>query len=116
MARFYGMIGYGRTEETSPGIYTESIEERPYYGEVVKNYRRWEAGERLNDNFDISNTFSILADDFAYTHLAEMRYVNYLGSKWKIKSVSVERPRLVLEIGGVYHEESPGSSDSVGED
>lgn len=116
MARFYGMIGYGITEETSPGIYTESNMERPYYGEIIKNYRRWEAGERLNDNFDISNTFSILADEFAYSHIYAMRYVNYLGTNWKIKSVSIERPRLVLEIGGVYNEESPGSSTCVGED
>lgn len=113
MARFFGMIGFGFTEETSPGVYTERIVENPYYGDVVKNYRRWEQGERLNDNLNITNTFSILADEFAYENLYAMRYVVYMGSKWKIKSVSIERPRIVLEIGGVYNGESTGTSTDL---
>lgn len=116
MAKFFGMIGYGITEETSPGVYTECLCERPYYGDIVKDHRRWESGERLNDNLNISNTISIVADEFAYANIYVMRYVEFLGSKWKINSVSVERPRLVLEIGGVYHEESPGTSGGFNKD
>lgn len=106
MARFCGMIGYGITEETSPGVYELQSVERLYYGDVTRNNRNWEKGEGLNDDFNVSNLISILADEFAYAHLYAMRYVEYLGTKWKIKSIDVERPRLVLSIGGVYNEVS----------
>lgn len=105
MARFCGMIGYGITEETSPGVYTPQLVERMYYGDVTRNNRNWEQGEGLNDDFNVSNLISIVADQFAYANLYAMRYIEYLGTKWKIKSVDVERPRLILTIGGVYHGE-----------
>lgn len=105
MARFCGMIGYGITEETSPGVYEPRTVERMYYGDVTRNNRNWENGEGLNDDFNISNVFSIVADQFAYANLYAMKYVEYLGTKWKIKSVDVERPRLILTVGGVYNGE-----------
>lgn len=105
MAKFFGMIGYGITEETSPGVYTPCLVERPYYGDVVRDNRNWEKGESLNDDFNISNSISIVADEFAYANLYVMKYVEFLGTKWKIKSVDIQRPRLILSIGGVYNGE-----------
>ena len=33
MAKFYGIIGYAITEEIKPGVWTERIIERMYYGD-----------------------------------------------------------------------------------
>ena len=35
-----------------------------------------------------------------------MRYVEFLGVKWKIESVEVQYPRLILSIGGEWHEQT----------
>jgi hypothetical protein len=103
MARFYGLIGYAETKETSPGVWTEVITERNYYGDVIKNSRRLQAGENLNDDLTVNNQISIVADPFAYQNFHTMRYIKWMGASWKITTVDVQRPRLILSIGGVYN-------------
>ena len=105
MPRFYGMIGYAISEETAPGVWEDHIVERPYYGELVRNVRRFENKSQLNDNVRISNNFSIIADEYAYANFHTIRYITYNGTKWKVESVDASQPpRLVLEAGEVYNE------------
>lgn len=105
MAKFYGTVGYAVTGETVDGVWKENpIMERPYYGDVVRNYKRAQSGGNLNDDVSLSNEISIVADPFAYQHCYAIRYVDYMGVRWKVESVEVERPRLILSLGGVYNE------------
>lgn len=103
MAKWCGIIGYAVTNETSPGVWTEDITERLYYGDVVRNIRRLQTTEHVNDDINVSNEFSILADPFAFDNFHSMRYIEFMGTKWKITSVDVQYPRLVLTVGGVYN-------------
>jgi hypothetical protein len=64
---------------------------------------QWQAGENLNDNMNINNRISILADPFAYQNFHTIKYINWMGAKWKVGSVEVQSPRLILAIGGVYN-------------
>ncbi len=104
MARFYGNVGYAKSEETAPGVWEDSITVRPYYGDVIRNTRRWENGEGVNDNLTINNQISIVADAYAYQNFHAIKYVEWMGSKWKVSSADVERPRIILNVGGVYYE------------
>lgn len=104
MAKFYGIVGYAEQVETVPGVYSEEITERPYYGDLIRNTRRYESASQLNDNLNIANEISIIADPFAYQNFHAMRYVEFMGAKWKITTVEVQYPRLILTIGGVYNE------------
>ena len=103
MARFHGVIGYGVSVETYPGVWEESVDERFYTGDVIRNARRLETGEKVNDDITVNNSISIVADAYANNHFFAMRYVEWMGVKWKIANVEVQRPRLILTIGGVYH-------------
>ena len=103
MAKFYGTIGYGKTVETEPGMWEEQKIERQYSGELVKNTRRLESSGGVNDNINISNEVSIVADPYAYENFHAMRYIKFMGAKWKISNVEVRYPRLILTIGGVYN-------------
>lgn len=104
MAKFCGIIGYAITEETEPGIYEEIIVENEYYGDVIRNSRRLQQAGKVNDNINVSNQISIIADPFANHNFHAMRYVTFMGSKWKITDVEVQYPRLILTIGGLYNE------------
>lgn len=104
MSKFYGKIGYGVTEETRPGVHEEQITERSYYGDLIRNTRRLESSGNLNDNVNIANEISIVADQFAYGNFHSMRYVEFMNAKWKVSSVTVQPPRLILTIGGLYNE------------
>lgn len=107
MAKYYGMIGFGETKEVDPenrpGVYAEVVEERPYYGDILSNSRRYERGDGLNDDLNVRNEFSILADPFALENFVHMRYLTWLGARWKITDVKVEFPRMTLSVGGVYN-------------
>ena len=101
--RFYGLIGYVMSVETSPGVWEEQTTERAYGGDVTRRSTRWQGGDKVNDNFDINNVISIVADPYALEHFGNMRYVYWMNSKWKISSVEIQYPRLNITIGGVYN-------------
>ena len=46
---------------------------------------------------------SVIADAYVNKNIQSIRYVEFMGAKWKVKSISVHRPRLELTIGGVYN-------------
>lgn len=103
MAKFAGKIGFAVQQETDPGVWTEDIQERQYYGDVIRNIRRLQTSGNLNDDIEISNRLSIIADPYAYENFHGMRYVIFMGSKWKVSEVEVEYPRLILSLGGLYN-------------
>lgn len=103
MAKFSGKIGFAVIEETKPGVWTERMVEHRYYGDLMRNTRRLQSSGNLNDNVIISNQISIVADPFAKENFHAMRYVELYGAKWKITSVEVQYPRLILELGDVYN-------------
>lgn len=105
MARFYGRVGFVLGSiETTPGKWVENKSERYYYGDVMKRRLNWEKGESINDSIKIGNQFSILADEYAESHMYAMKWIEWKGIKWKITSVEIERPRMILTIGDVYKE------------
>lgn len=104
MARFYGVIGYAESVETKPGVWMDKITERNYFGEVLKDSGGWStSSDSTNDNLTINNQISIIADPFAYQNARFMKYVVFMGAKWKIKNIEVKQPRLILTIGGLYN-------------
>jgi hypothetical protein len=103
MAKWHGAIGYAEMVETVPGVWKEQIVERLYFGELVRNTRRLQASDQLNDNINVANEISIVSDPFAFENFHSMRYVEFMGAKWKVSNVEVQYPRLILTVGGVYN-------------
>ena len=103
MAKFYGNIGFAETVETEPGVWVEETTVRPYYGDLVRNTRRLENSGGVNDNVNISNDISIIADPYANHNFHSIRYIEFMGAKWKVSNIEVQHPRLILTIGGVYN-------------
>jgi hypothetical protein len=102
MAKFYGAIGYATTEKTSPGVHKVVITERYYFGDVVKNNRRLQSSEYVNDDVTVSNLISIVADPYAIQNFHAIRYAEFMGAKWKVTTVEEQFPRLLLTLGGLY--------------
>lgn len=103
MAKFYGPIGYAESVETKPGVWTSQIVERMYAGDLMRNFKNAQSSDTLNDDINIANEISIVADPYAYNNFHSMKYVEFMGTKWKIKSVEPKYPRLILAVGGVYN-------------
>lgn len=105
MAKWFGKIGFADTQETQPGIWQATITEREYYGDTVRNVRKLDNQQKVNDDISVAADISIVADPFAYNNFHTMKYVEYMGSKWKVSSVDVQYPRLILSLGGLYNGE-----------
>ena len=103
MARWSGKVGFAETVKVSPGVYEDRITERTYFGDVYRNSRRLQSSNNLNDDITVNNEVSIVADPYANENFHAIRYVEFMGTKWKINNVDVQRPRLVLTLGEVYN-------------
>lgn len=105
MAKWYGVVGYIITTETSPGVWTPKEVEKEYSGEYTRNHTRWNSNQTLNDDITLQSEISFVCDPYALQNFRHIRYVTYMETKWKVTSVDVQYPRLVLSIGGVYNGE-----------
>jgi hypothetical protein len=103
MAKFFGEIGYAESVESAPGVWIDEITEVSYLGDVVRNTRQLQDGQKVNDDISVQNSISIVADAYAYEHIFAMRYIRWLGGLWTVTTVEVQAPRLLLRLGGVYN-------------
>ena len=104
MSKCSGKIGYVRSEESQPGVWEEIPEEKPYTGDLIKDNRRFSNNTTtVNEDLSISNNISIVSNKFMLDNLAFMKYITFMNSKWKINSVDISYPRIVITLGGLYH-------------
>jgi hypothetical protein len=119
MAKFHGMIGYSESVEqkittgidpdtqepieVGNGVWLDEITEREYFGDILRETKQWTNSGQVNDNLVINNRISIVADDFANSNFSAMKYVIWAGVYWKISNIEIQRPRLILSLGGVYN-------------
>ena len=105
MARFAGKIGFAHTVESKdePGSWADEIVEKTYYGDINRRTFRNKSANSINDNLTISSEVSVVADLFASDNYHLVRYVEYRGVKWKVSSVDLQPPRLILTLEDVYN-------------
>lgn len=103
MAKWFGKVGFSELAETVPGVWENQITEREYFGDVIRNTRRLQTSDKVNDDISVSNEISIVADPFAYQNFHSIRYIEFMGTKWKISNVDVQYPRLNLSLGEVWN-------------
>lgn len=101
--KFYGKVVYAILEEVVPGKWKERLVEKTCRGDVTRVSRKLQSADKVNDDIRINNEIRVLADAFAYQNFQSIRYIEWMGTKWKVEGVTVDRPRLVLQIGGVYN-------------
>ena len=105
MAKFAGKVGFasGQTEsEDRPGIVEEQYEEHLMRGDVIRASKTEEESSSKYDTLRLNNRISVIADKYAYTNFMGIRYVWYMGGKWKVTEAEVQRPRIILTLGGVW--------------
>lgn len=114
--KYCGMIGFAETKKMGVDDWDAITVERKYYGDITKNYKRSVQSEGINNNIDIQNIFSIVADAFAYENSGYIRYLTWMGTRWEVKGVEIQRPRLILTVGGVYNGPTPDGTIKYSEE
>lgn len=98
-------IGYIYTEPKEEGsdIFIKKEIEKMYYADVLEFSNKFTSTDKVNDDFTINNKLSIISDLFALDHIGNIAYIQFLGNKWKVKDVTIQYPRLIISIGGLYN-------------
>jgi hypothetical protein len=110
MTRFSGVVGFAQQQETKPGVWTDVLVERPYKGTVERHAVQTRTGDELNPDLTVNNSISIIADEYARTYFPVIRFVVMGGVAWSVENVDVlQRPRLLLRLGGVWNGGRAGS-------
>ena len=99
MAKWRGKIGFIKQVEKKPGVYVSETTERNYYGDLLRNSRGWSnPSEGTNDNLTLNNQISIIADSFISDNSSFIKYIEIMGSKWKITNIEINYPRFINRI------------------
>ena len=126
--KFYGNIGFAVVEDLGEGIWKEKITDKKYAGDILQLQRNRDSGEHINDGLRMNCRISVLMDPWFQDHFSQVRYVEYMNSKWIAESLDPQYPRVNITLGGLYHgyepehkdesEESPeeGTSEETGGD
>lgn len=105
MSKYCGYIGFSNSVEVRPGVWKDEIVEKFYIGDLLKDYRKENSNDRIVNDISISNTISIIGDEFTHLHMINVKYVTYLGVKWTVTNFDLSQsPRIILYLGGVYNE------------
>jgi hypothetical protein len=112
MARFRGVIGFGETVETVPGVWKDVIVEHTFGGDVLLVSRQLDNTDKVNPDISVSNSISIVANAYANENFMEIRYIQWKGKLWTISKVDVQPPRLILRVGEIYNgQKAPAPSN-----
>ena len=104
MAKFHEKVGFLiPTDNQETGIASFTPVEKRFYGKVNEHTRRWDSTEHLGDDLNISNQIAIIANDYAFKHASSIAYVRFMNGWWKVSSIRIKVPEIILTLGGVWN-------------
>ena len=110
MARFHDKVGFLIPQDNQEtGISQPKAVEKSYYGKVLEHTRRWESTEHVNDDLTVANQIAITANDYSFRYMSCIAYVRWMSSRWKVTSIRVKPPEIILTLGGVWNGPTPAS-------
>ena len=104
MAKFAGLVGYVTQEETKPGVWTPVEKTRPMKGDFYMESSRHQNGDKMNENIALNHRISLVGDAYSFRNYYAIRWIEIENIKWEVTSIEVKRPRLIVNVGGLYHE------------
>ena len=103
MAKFAGLVGYVTQKESEAGVWLTETGGRKMRGGVIRVASSFNANEKVNEDIVMQQRISLVGDPYAFANFATLKYVTYLGVKWKVMSIEITRSRLIVTIGGVWN-------------
>lgn len=112
--KWYGQIAYRDSVEIEPGVWEDKITKVDCFGDILRNYKSNQQGDKINEDISVSNQISVVASPFILNSFHKIVYITFMGAKWRVSSVEVQYPRLVISLGSLYledEEEEPEEDD-----
>lgn len=103
MAKYAGLVGYVTQKETVPGVWASVTIEKKMRGDVIGLSNSFKQEDNVNDDVTLNKRISVVANPYAYANFTSLKYITYLGVKWRVTGIEVQRPRLILSVGGIWN-------------
>jgi hypothetical protein len=107
--KWHGKVGFETQVEVSLGpgkatVWKPEIVERHYYGDIMPTRKRYDNGDKVNNDISITNQISLISDPYGNQNFYNMKWIEWRGRKWQITEITVEPPRLTVNLGGEYQD------------
>lgn len=103
MSKFSGLVGYVTQLETSPGVWSSVENSNMMKGDVIRQSSNSQNGDKVNSDVTLSHRVSLLGDAHSFNNYYNIRWVEVDGRKWQVASVEIQRPRIIVTLGGVWN-------------
>jgi hypothetical protein len=103
MAKFAGFVGYINQEETVPGVWSQVETPKMMKGDIIRQSSNNQNDNKVNSDITLGHRVSLLGDAYAMENYYKLKWVEFRGIKWEASSVEIERPRLIVSLGGVWN-------------
>lgn len=103
MARFSGLVGYVVQQETTPGVWTPVENPRKMKGDIIRQSSSNSSSGNLNDDVTLNHRISLIGDAYAFDNYFNIKWVKIDTMKWKVVNIEIERPRIIVSLGGVWN-------------
>ncbi len=90
--------------EDMPSVFESKVVTKKFRGELLsQTWRNQNSDKSTNDNLLNNNKISLVINKFFMSNIANLKYVEYNGVKWKVESFDIKAPRIHIILGGVYN-------------
>lgn len=103
MTKYAGMVGFSSQVETSPGVWTDKPTERKMKGDVIRANATSKSGDKINDDVSLNHRISLVGASVPTQEYYNIKYVELDGFKWEVSSIEVQRPRIIVTLGGMWN-------------
>lgn len=103
MAKFSGLVGYTSKEETTPGVWSTVENPRKMKGDIIRQGANYSSSNHISDDVSLNHRVSLIGDAYAFDRYYDIKWVEIDSIKWKVESIEIQRPRIIVSIGGVWN-------------
>lgn len=108
MARFAGLVGYVTQEESVPGVWSTVDKPVMMRGDIIRQSSSFQNDGRLsstkvNNDVSLNHRVSLIGDPYAFNNYFNIKWIDIDGHKWAVSSVEIQRPRLIVTLGGLWN-------------
>jgi len=103
MAKFAGLVGYVTQEETVPGVWSPVENPKMMKGDVIRQSSSSQNGDKVNSDVSLNHRVSLVGDAYAFGNYYNIKWISIDGRKWEVDSVEIQRPRIIVSLGGPYN-------------
>lgn len=102
-------VGFQHFRETAHSVYRDDQDIRTYEAFVNRVMVRPVVQDDSSvEDVQLSNQVSFLTDWYSTKYIDNIRFVKWRGNRFRVRSVTWQYPRIVLEIGAPYPNDESG--------